>query len=409
MTILAAAPEKAVTDEAVGAFCRRLFTSFARADQRRWGEMYVRGLLSTPGRKTPARMSSETLDGRAVQPLQQFLNQSPWDHAEVRRALGEMVCSVVRPQAWVIDMTVFPKHGRHSVGVARQFVPSVGRTVNCQVAVAATLVAEDLAVPVDWRIQLPASWDENEELRIKAHVPHDERYREPWQHTLAVLDEIIEDWHLPPAPVLVDCRGESDVEPLLSGLESRGLGYVVEVGPTVAVRSMAGRYRAAGAPIMRPTAANCVQAAAQRCDRMTLTWAEGADGAPRQSQFLAVPVPAPVPQLPRRRPEVLAAAVRPRLIVAEWPVGRPMPRGYWITNIGIGGRAPSRVVALAKLRSRSSRVLDRLHDDLGLGDFEGRSFRGWHHHVTLVSCAHGFRELARGSRQAARHVALSAA
>ncbi len=151
---------------------------------------------------------------------------------------------------------------------------------------------------------------------LSDEVPREMRHRAPWQHALDVLDEIIEDWHLPRAPVLADCRNETEVEPLLSGLESRGLGYVVEVGPGVAVRGMA--RRPGGGPALRVTAAQCVQIAARRFDRTTLTWPDTADGGLRQAQFLAVPLPAPL--LPHQRPDdrERSPASRPRLIVAEW-------------------------------------------------------------------------------------------
>ncbi len=410
---------RALRDDALAEYCQLLFSSFVRSDQRRWGEVYVRGLLGAPGRKTLAGISEHVLGVRTIQPLQQFLNQSPWDHVAVRRSLARTACAQLRPQAWAVDDVVFPKHGRHSAGVARQFVAHEGRMLNCQLGVAVSAVGDGAALPLDWRMVLPARWDHDHELRTKAHLPAEVRHRPRWQHVLGLVDELIEDWHLPPAPVLVDGRHEPDLEPLLRGLESRGLGYVVEVSPTAAVRQAGaagpapgGAARAAavaragyagaidpgrravldrapgpGAPRLL-TAAQCVKMAAYRCERTTLAWTDGTELGPRRSQFLV----APVPGLPAaERDERLRASGRARRVVAEWPVGLARPRTYWVTNLP-GSLA--QLVALGRLRAHSGRALAALRADLGLADFEGRSFRGWHHHVTLVSAAHGFRALA---------------
>lgn len=376
----------------LGEYCRRLLSSLARSDQRRWGEVYVRGLLTTPGRKTLAAIAERAVGRRAVQPLQQFLNQSPWDHSAVRGSLGRMAAETVRPLAWAVDETVFPKNGAHSVGVARQFVPGVGRTVNCQLGLTVSLVGENAAVPVNWRLQLPKCWDHDLALREKAHLPSRERHRPRWQHVLDALDELIEDWHLPAAPVLVDCTAEPDIEPLLSGLEARGLGYVVDVVAGTAVRQAAGPISDGASRSM--TAAQCVQASMLKADRVTIYWAEGPDRAPRHSQFVTVPVPG-LGVVPMGRTAFRTNGPRPRLAIAEWPVGRLHARRYWITNLA--GRTTAQIVTLAKLRSRSGAALGALHTELGLGDFEGRSFRGWHHHVTLVAAASHFQRVAAGS------------
>jgi hypothetical protein len=142
------------------------------------------------------------------------------------------------------------------------------------------------------------------------------------------------------------------------------------------------------------TAAQCVQASMHKADRVTICWAEGPDRAPRHSQFVTVPVPG-LGAVPAGRTAIRANGARPRLVIAEWPVGRLHARRYWITNLA--GRPTAQIVTLAKQRSRSSAVIGSLHAELGLGDFEGRSFRGWHHHVTLVAAAAHFRRVSAGS------------
>ena len=382
----------------LGDYCQQLFSSLARSDQRRWGEVYLRGLLTTPGRKTLAGMAERVLGRRAVQPLQQFLNQSTWDHAAVRGSLGTMAAAAIRPRAWAVEEAVFPKNGAHSVGVARQFVPGMGRTVNCQLGLAVSLVGDDTAVPVNWRLLLPECWDHDTALREKAHLPSEERHRPRWQHILDTMDELTEDWHLPSLPVLVDCTAEPDVEPLLSGLEARGLGYVADVAPGTMVRQAAGRISDAAWRGM--TAAQCVQASMLKTERVTICWAEGPDRTPRQSQFVTVPVPG-LGVVPTGRAAVRTHGPRPRLVIAEWQAGRMQARRHWITNLA--GRATVQIVMLAKLRSRSTAMVGALQTEFGLGDFEGRSFRGWHHHVTLVAAASSFQRIAAESVASDEH------
>src|SRR6266498_3104451 len=120
----------------ISEFCRRHLSSLPRSDQRRWGEVYVRGLISVPGRKSIKRICDHVVGWRADQSLQQFINQSPWRWEPVRCALAHAVSVVVRPRAWVVTEVVFPKHGSSSVGVARQFAPSAGRVLNCQLGLA---------------------------------------------------------------------------------------------------------------------------------------------------------------------------------------------------------------------------------------------------------------------------------
>jgi SRSO17 transposase len=373
--------------DALSSYCDLLFTSLARSDQRRWAEVYVRGLLTTPGRKSLASISERMLGRRAIQPMQQFLNQSTWEHAAVRASLGAMSAAAIRPRAWAIEEAAFPKNGAHSVGVARQFAHAAGRTLNCQLALTLALVGEDCDVPVNWRLMLPECWDRDHARRAKAHVPEHEHHLPRWHHALDLVDDLIEHWHLPAAPVLVDAAAEADVEPLLTGLESRGLGYIVEVARNTLVRRAAGPTIAGAARSL--SASQCVQAAMYKGERVTVSWDDGAYGAPRQSQFLTVPVPGTgVPGGHGYR----AHAQRPRLVIAEWPAGWSRARGHWVTNLA--ARSTAHVVTLAKQRARTRAAIDALHTDYGLGDFEGRSLRGWHHHVTLVSAAAAFPTLA---------------
>ncbi|MFD9635317.1 IS701 family transposase [Streptomyces violascens] len=366
-------------------YCQDLFVALTRSDQRRWGEVYLRGLLDVPGRKTPTRISEHVLGHRAVQQLQQFVHQSPWDSGPVRRRIAERAGEVFRTEAWAVDEVVFAKNGDRSVGVARQYAPSQQRTVNCQLAYATSLVGTGGGLPVNWRLLLPQRWDQDERLRGQAHLPDEEHCRPRWSYVLEALDEMTEEWFLEPQPVLADWRSESDVEPLLRGLEARGHGYLIEVSPSTGVTLP--RPHAAS-PATRGTVTELAEHVARRDERTPIAWHDRTTERMRRSQFLSAPA-----LLCSDGTQHAVHRQRLRHLVTDWPYGRPAPRSYWLTNLP--ARRIAEAIPLAQLRSLSADGLRRLQEDFGLGDFEGRSFRGWHHHVTLASAALAFDALSR--------------
>ena len=106
----------------------------------------------------------------------------------------------IRPKAWIIQEAIFPKNGHRSVGVAKQYAPSVGRTLNCQLGLAVSLANNAGRYAVNWRLVLPRSWDEDRELRERARVPVDVRHRPYWWQVFDAVDEMVFDWGLRPAP-----------------------------------------------------------------------------------------------------------------------------------------------------------------------------------------------------------------
>src|SRR4051812_28209906 len=153
-------------------FAGEMFESMARRDQRRWGEVYLRGLMLDGKRKSIEPMAARLEDGDE-QCLQQFVNQSPWDWLAVRRALARRMSAEIAPVAWVIDDTGFPKQGKMSVGVARQYCGALGKVGNCQLGVSISAVTAQASCPIDWRLFVPAAWDEpdefNQQRRARAH------------------------------------------------------------------------------------------------------------------------------------------------------------------------------------------------------------------------------------------------
>jgi DDE superfamily endonuclease len=367
-----------------------LFCSFPRADQRRWAETYVQGLIQVPGRKSIRRIAEQVVGYRADQSLQQFLNQSPWPVAPVQHSLARQLSAAVRPRAWAVEEVAFPRRGTKSVAVARQHVASLGRVVNCQVGVAVLMAANAGGCPVNWRLTIPESWDRDADRRSRAHLPDRERHRPSWQYVLAVLGEMIDTWGLPPAPVLVDSRRDPQPEPLLRGLESRGLQYAVRVRGDAAtgLDGCGGGAGATSGPASArfPTAAE-LAASIPVHSRVTPACWDAEHGQLSQSQFAVAPVPSEeacgIPPSHTGRPA--------RYVVAEWSVGQARPEAIWITNLNTPPLPY--LIGLLWLGRQAKRVVQRLQDESGLRHFEGRSFRGWHHHVTLVSVAHAYRLL----------------
>jgi len=386
------------------AFTEDLFASIPRTDQRRWGQTYLRGLLLDGKRKSVQPMATRLARGDPAadadaleQALQQFVNQSPWDPVPVRRRLAQRMTAAIGPAAWVIDDTGFPKFGRHSVGVAPQSCGALGKVANCQVGVSVHAVTDAASCPLDWRLFLPQEWDADIERRRKAHVPAGERHRPKWQ--LALLDELAA-WGLAPPVILADAA-YGEVSEFRLGLEQRALPYVVQVPGTISaypeqVVPEAVPYTGRGRPPVpryrqqRSSLRQLVLVAGPSAAR-TVAWRQGADGAPLVSRLVALRVrPAGV----RLRRAAHGGQLPVRWLVAEWPDGEPEPVTCWLATLP-ADTPLEQLVHLAKLRWRVEHDDRELKDALGLDHFEGRSWQGWHHHVTLVSVAHAFVTLER--------------
>src|SRR5450830_229068 len=208
------------------AFAAEMLGSLLRCDQRRWGETYLRGLMLDGRRKSIEPMAARLADGDE-QCLQQFVSQSPWAWEPVRERLAARMQDAIEPLAWIIDDTGFPKAGRYSVGVARQYSGTLGKVGNCQIGVSVSAASEAASCPLTWRLFLPAAWDEDGPRRAKAHLPAAERHREKWRLALEMLDEL-RAWGLSPPPVVADA-GYGEVSAFRAALEERELAYVVEV------------------------------------------------------------------------------------------------------------------------------------------------------------------------------------
>jgi SRSO17 transposase len=383
------------------AFADDIFASLPRTDQRARGECYLRGLMLDGRRKSIEPMAAR-LGEVHYQALHHFVAVSPWDWRPVRRRLAEVLCAALSPTAWAVDDTGFPKDGSCSVGVQRQYSGTLGKRANCQLGVSVNAVTEHASCPLDWRLFLPERWDQAAMAprRAACHLPAQVHHRPKWQLVLEMLDELA-GWELSP-PVLLADSGYGEVGAFRAGLDARQIPYVVEVRadtsaypeqvrPTVAPHKGRGRrprprYRDKPCSLHQLA----LQAGQQAC--VELIWRRGSKGLQR-GRFLALRV-RPAGVTPRRLARQAGGELPVRWLLAEWPAGKPEPTKCWLSNLPETTPLVE-LVGLARLRWRVEQDYRELKGALGLDHFEGRGWPGWHHHVTLVSVAHGFLTLER--------------
>jgi SRSO17 transposase len=386
----------------LGLFVADVFASVPRKDQRAKGDCYLRGLMLDGRRKSVQAMAERLPDGNE-QNLQQFVNQSTWDPVPVRRRIAERMVGQIGPDAWAIDDVSFPKDGRMSVAVAPQYCGALGKRANCQVAVSVHAVSDTVSCPLQWRLFVPEEWAHDVERRKKTGIPPQVGHREKWRLALDILDELA-GWGMVPPAVVADA-GYGQNADFRAGLDSRGIGYVVAVRSDVTVhpydarptmqawsghgRKPQPRYRDKASSVAALAAGQGRQAFTE------ITWRQGSRG-PMRSHFLALRVrPAGV----RARRLAQAAAlekegcwdgVLPEVtLLAQWPEGAEAPTDYWLSSLP-ADTPIAELVRLAKIRWRIEHDYRELKHGLGLDHFEGRSWTGWHHHVTLVTAAHAF-------------------
>jgi SRSO17 transposase len=297
--------------------------------------------------------------------------------------------------AWIIDDTGFPKQGRHSVGVARQYSGTLGKVGNCQVAVTVHLSTETESMPLDWALYLPQAWSGDIARCRQAGVPAPAVFRTKPELALDLIDQLLA-WGLRRQLVLADAGYGNSTE-FRHGLARRGLQYIVGVESHTAVweQSSAGvpahrrgrgrprppHYR--GQPLGLRQLALALPPQAWR----TLTWRQGTQG-PQRSRFAACRVQ-PAHGHAHHQPELASVWV-----LIEWPADTAAPTKYWFSNLP-EGVSLRRLVRLAKLRWRVEQNYQQLKEELGLDHYEGRGWQGWHHHVTLVCLAYAFLLLER--------------
>jgi SRSO17 transposase len=384
------------------AFAEEMYGSLRRCDQRAKGEQYVRGLLLEGRRKSIQPMAARLPDGDE-QGLQQFITDSPWKDAPVRRRLAVRMTGEIVPAGWVVDDTGLPKDGRMSPGVAHQYCGALGKTANCQVLVSVNAATDRASCPLGWRLFLPESWDQDADRRERARIPEDVRHVPKWQLALGIIDELL-GWGLARRVVQAD-GGYGDITRFRTGLEERDLEYIVQVkgvtsaqpadaAPITPAYAGMGRPRVARYPA-KPQSLRELALAAGREHVHTIGWREG-DRGPLASQFIAIRV-RPANDAQREDDGVLPE----RWLLAEWPDSKDEPVKYWLSNLPADTPLLT-LVQLAKLRWRVEHDYRELKQCLGLDHYEGRTYRGLHHHLTSVTVAHAFLTCCRLHRDPGR-------
>ncbi|MFF3441770.1 IS701 family transposase [Streptosporangium sp. NPDC002721] len=382
-------------------FAAEVFTPLVRSDQRTKAVTYLRGLL-LDGRRKSMQPMAERL-GVDHQGLQQFVTSSTWDFTAVRQRLAMRAIDVINAAAWVIDDTGFPKDGKGSPGVARQYSGTLGKVGNCQIGVSVHAITDTASVPLNWRLFLPTSWDQTQAVdaqaaeqiaarRTRCAIPATEQHRPKWQLAVEMLDEL-SGWGLA-APVVVADAGYGDNAHLRAALTERDLGYVVQVKGAVTAHPAHAepekltycglgprpkpRYRT------KPISLREHVLSAGRTAAVTLTWRAGSKGN-LTSQFVILAV-----RVAGRKPRPADNGSLPvNHLIAQWPHNESEPIKYWLSNLP-ADTPPAELITLAKIRWRIEHDYRELKTALGLDHFEGRSWTGWHRHVTLVSAAHLF-------------------
>lgn len=357
----------------VSAFAENLFAALPRSDQRKWAEVYLRGLLTVSGRKS-LRQLALAVPGSptASQCLQQFINASPWDWAPVRRELARTVATERPPDAWTIGAAVIPKRGEHSVGVHRRYVPGAGRALNCQVGIGLFLSDEESSIPVDWELFLHESWRSDADRLQRARIPAEVSGRPELAQVLDLLDRRPVTSASCATPLVADLCDLGDLgdlacaDRLPAELAALGVNYLVRV-PSTQLLAVA----APGRPVTPRPAAELLHAPPTRR---------------RAPMLVSVPVLLPGSELPHR-------------LWAQEPGTDPRAVRYYLTDLPDAGA--DRVISLLRHLERTEAAMAALGDGFGMRDFSGRSFLGWHHHMTMASAAYAYSRTADTDRLAA--------
>jgi len=363
------------------------------------GETYLRGLIEQGARKSLEPMVERLGGGADYQSLQQFLADSPWDPAVVVRAVAERVAPQIDVEAWVLDDTGFPKDGKRSPGVKRQYSGTLGKVGNCQIGVSVHAVGSKGTVPLGWALYLPQDWCEDPERRRKAKIPDEVEFQTKPELGVELIERVA-GWEIAPAPVLGDCA-YGDKTQLRARLDAAGREYVLAVSPDTTVFAPEtifavpdprdrgkGRQKTRPRPDRKPEAIGVLIANLAPEQFQTVTFRDGPDGEPMTSRFCFLPVRA------GNDWENASSPPREEWLIAEWPESTDKPTDYWLSNLP-ADTTPERLARLARLRWKIELDYKQLKGELGLDHYEGRSWLGWYHHTALVTAAHGFLTLER--------------
>ena len=386
--------------ERLGTYTSEFIADFGLIVRRYWAEVYLQGLLLDGERKSiqplAQRVKVAGWSGDTMQALQQFVNQSAWPEQAVLHTYRQLLAAPLADPTGVIviDDTGFAKKGRHSVGVARQYSGTLGKTDNCQVAVSLHYVAPLGDYPLGLQLFLPEPWTSQPQRMEAVHVPAEAQvHTTKGEIALKLLDQVRGEG-LPHQAVVADAGYGLSVE-FRHALEDRDERYVVGVAgkealfdapPAWAVRSDTQRGRP---PNRRYVAAETpasltIKQLAQRLARTPLSWRHGTKG-PLHAEFAWVRVwPAHRWQYGRPTDDVPAPEAEARWLLVEWRSDGSIR--YALSNLPATATM-AEGVSLWKTRWHVEQGYQQLKGELGLDHFEGRSWPGFHHHATLCFLA----------------------
>ena len=383
------------SDERFSRYVEGLARVIGHADRVKPLRDYCSGLMMPCERKSVEPMAAVTAPGRTAaqhQSLLHFVGQASWSDEKVLAKVCEMVLPAIERagpiEAWIIDDTGFPKKGKHSVGVARQYCGQLGKQDNCQAAVSLSLANRGASLPVRYRLYLPQEWADDAQRRRQAHVPEEIVFATKPEIALEQIR-----WActagLPRGVVLLDAGygNHTNVRRQISAL---ALTYVAGILSSTTVWApgtapLPKRWSGRGPRPTRlghgkhkPVSVKELAFSLPKQAWRTVGWREGSGGR-LSSRFARMRVRA----AHRNRPH------DEEWLLIEWPKGEKEPTKYWLSTLP-ADITFERLVDLAKLRWRIERDYQELKQELGLGHFEGRSWRGFHHHATMCIAAYGF-------------------
>lgn len=383
------------------AYIEGLATAAGHEDRQEPLKNYCKGLL-LPGERKSIEPMAARLEPENVQAMRQSLHhlvtKAPWSDEVLLQQVRSYVLPAMRKQgpvvAWIVDDTGFPKKGKHSVGVTRQYCGQVGKQENCRVAVSLSVATWNSSLPVAYRLYLPKDWAEDNERRKKAEVPEETEFETKPEIALEQIRAAVAA-QIPQGVVLADAAYGINTG-FREGLSQLKLQYVVGVQSSMTVwepgkqplpaksRGQMGRpprllqRTPDHQPVsVRQMAMNIPSGAFRK-----ITWREGTDRK-LQSRFAAVRV-----RVAHRDYEKAEPYAEEWLLI-EWPQSEEEPTKYWISTLS-SNTALKALVKMAKHRWIIERDYQELKQELGLGHFEGRNWRGFHHHATLCIAAYGF-------------------
>jgi SRSO17 transposase len=362
---------------------------------------YCTGLLLDGERKSVEPMAARLApDGvqRMHESLHHFVAQSPWSDADMLRQVRNYVLPAMQKigpvTAWVVDETSFVKKGTHSVGVARQYCGRLGKKENCQVAVSLSVAVATGSLPIAWRLYLPEAWASNPEWREEVAVPQQVQFQTKPEMALAQIRQAVED-AVPPGVVLADEVYGSN-RAFREGVGELKLDYSLAVRSNTTVWALERQPlppppwsgKGPRATLMRRDQTHqpiTVKQLAQELPKKfwrEVAWREGSKETLR-SRFAALRV------RPAYGDDRKGGLQPEQWLLIEWPAGAAEPSGYWLSSLPVK-LSLRRLVGISKHRWVIERDYEELKQELGLSQYEGRNWRGFHHHATLCIAAYGF-------------------